>query len=77
MIANSYDLHFEIGEIPQKAKCDVCGKEYKKGDTMLSFTSQVKSMKPNIRICEECINELYFFILAAKIRADVFTEGDE
>lgn len=70
MIAYSYDLHFEIGEIPQKAKCDVCGKEYIKGDTMLSFTSQVKSMKPTIRLCEDCINELHFFLAA-------LAEGDE
>jgi len=70
MIANLYNLHFKIGEIPQKAKCDVCGKEYKKGDTMMSFTSQVKSMNPTIRLCEDCINELHFFLAA-------LAEGDE
>lgn len=70
MIANSYNLHFEIREIPQKAKCDVCGKEYIKGDTMLTFTSQVKSMNPTIRICEDCMNELYFFLAE-------LAEGDE
>lgn len=54
----SYYLNFYIREIPQKAKCDVCGEKRIKGDTMLTFVSQVKSMKPKIRLCKNCIYEL-------------------